>query len=88
MKKVVNFSVHKNNRQQRERKLSRKQMISSVKGLAQSDCVDGFYFVSWNSEGFYRDVLHDPKAIVGRNRLSSYVGGSAQRLVNQIDLED
>ena len=86
--KVVNLSVHKNNLAQRQRKQSRKTMITTVKGMASTDCVEGFYFISWDKNGSYQDRLHDPKGIVGKSSLSAFVAGSATRTINEIDNED
>ena len=86
MEKVVNLTVHKNNKRQRTRKNNRKTMISEAKNMANSECVAGFYFVSWNETGVkHTDSLYDPLGAVGLNQLSTFVGGSAQRKVNEID---
>jgi len=86
---IVNLSVHKNNSAQRKRKQNRKVMLNCVKDMASSECVSGFYFISWDEEGtYFQDRLHDPEAAIGKNMLPSYVSGAIQRMINAIDNED
>ena len=87
--RVVNLTVHRNNRQQRERKKSRKVLVGAAKDMANSECVAGFYLVSWDESGDrFTDRYHDPKGAVGRNSLPSYVEGSARRLITERDREE
>jgi len=86
---VVNLTVHKNNRQQRERKISRKTLIGAAKDMANSECVAGFFIVSWDEDGKnYENRFYDPKAVKGISGLPDYVAGCARRLVTSIDGEE
>ena len=86
--KLVNLSVHKNNKVQKKRKQNRKTMISAVKDMSNSTCVAGFYFISWNEKGdYHQDRLYDPEAALGLNQIPSYVSGAIQRAVNERDSE-
>lgn len=84
--KIVNLSVHKNNSEQRRLKQNKKTMVNAVKSM--SGCSEGFYFIAWDKNGGYQDRLYDPRGIIGRSRLPSFVGGSAQRMINDCDKED
>lgn len=85
---TVSLSVHKNNVEQKRRKQRRKTMKLSAKNLAATDCIEGYFFVSWNKKGAYQLRFHDPDGIVGRNNLPSYVEGTARRTIAELDIID
>jgi len=82
---IVSLSVHKNNSAQRQRKQRRKKMISSSKILSQTDCTEGFFFLSWNKDGDYQVTFSDPDRVIGYSSLSNYVTGCAQRTIAELD---
>lgn len=63
-------------------------MKSYAKSLSKSDCIEGFFFVSWDEKGRYQTRLYDPRAAIGKNQLPSFVNGAAARLIGDIDAED
>ena len=86
---IVNLTVHKNNRQQRERKINRKTLIRAARDMANSECVAGFFIVSWDEDGKnYENRYYDPKAVKGMSALPDYVAGCERRLVTSIDCEE
>lgn len=85
MVKLISLSVHKNNKAQRKRKRRRKSMISSVKLLTQTDFVEGYFFVSWNSGGDYQVSMSDPDRVIGYSSLPDYIGGCARRTITELD---
>lgn len=86
---IINLTVHKNNKTQRERKMSRKTIVGTAKDMANTECVAGFYFVSWDEKGNrYQDRFHDPKGGVGKSSLPNFVEGCARRMINNIDRDE
>ena len=83
---VVNLTVHKNNQIQRARKSSRRVLVGAAKDMANTECVAGFYLVSWDERGVnYQDRLHDPKGSVSLSALPSFIEGCARRMITDID---
>lgn len=86
--RVVNLSVHKNNKEQRRKKELRHSLISSAKELSHTQCVEGYFLLSWDKDGTYQTRLHDPEGAIGLSMLPSFVSGCAQRAVSEVDLDD
>jgi hypothetical protein len=86
--RVVNLSVHKNNKEQRRKKELRKSLISSSKYLSQTSCVEGYFLLSWDKDGSYQTRLHDPEGVIGLSYLPSFTRGCAQRAVSEADLDE
>lgn len=85
MGKVVNLTVHKNNVNSRRLKEIRKTAKQSVNELLRRGDVEAYCFVTWNKDETYNIRMHDPKAVVGLNRMSSFVEGAIRREVAEID---
>ena len=85
---TVSLSVHKNNLEQRRRKQRRHTMKLSAKNMSHTDCVEGYFFISWNKQGAYQHRFHDPDGVIGRSNLAAFVEGSARRVVDELDRRD
>lgn len=49
--KVVNLSVHRNNRDQRRRRAAARDLVSDVRDVTKGKDIDGFVLVTWDGEG-------------------------------------
>lgn len=63
-------------------------MVSASKSMVQTDCVEGYFFLSWNKDGDYQVRTNDPDRVIGYSRLPDYVNGCARRTITDLDKEN
>lgn len=87
MSKIVNLTVHKNNRDQIRRHRTSRNMVSVAKQLAVRKDVVGYALVSWNADedAEVEFSIHDTK--VSTNSLPEFVRGAISRKIGMMDNE-